>query len=337
MSDIITKNESPVNALLWTREEEELLKDWADIANKFRWLHERSSMVFRKKNNKIALPVIMISTLTGTANFGIGSLVPQSYLQTAQVVIGGANILCGILTTIQTYYKYAENTEAHYNASKLWTKFQNLIAIELAIEPSKRKNPTVFLKFCIEEYNKLKEYSPQIPHEITHEFKSIFRRKHLKLPDIHNEINPTLTYNDYLIKNSKMPTIPKSPKSIFEIESTDIETGKKTTKTDLSSPEIELENVSGISIENNIKSVEKHSTHQKHHIKNELDNLKPNVNGLINSLQKTISSTLKNKLDESRSAVRSINEPMPPKPLIKKDSIILNSDVETNKNNLKHI
>ncbi len=374
MSDILTKNDSPVNALLWTREEEELLKDWSDIANRFRWLHERSSLVFKKKNNKIALPVIVISTLTGTANFGINSLVPASFIQTAQVVIGGANIICGILTTIQTYFKYAENTEAHANAAKLWAKFQSIIAIELAIEPGKRKHPTVFLKFCIEEYNKLKEYSPQIPPEIATIFKSTFRRKNIKLPDIYDEINPTMTYSDYVSRNIKPNnnkdnseiSEPKTPSSALydsKLDIDDLEANlrripsafnhrpvkelannfrnnlKQNIKNNVKS--LDLDDISGISVEGKISEVKKATLNQKNDIQNELANIKPNVKGLISSLKANIGTALNNQINEINKNIKPIDSqsstPRSNSPQDRTNSIFINSDTEINKTNLKNI
>jgi hypothetical protein len=202
MSDIITKSDSPMTGLLWTREEEELLKDWALVANSFRWLHERAAIKFKKLNNIISLPVIIISTLTGTANFGLSSLVPTVDQTWAQIAIGGANILCGVLTTIQNYFKYAENTEAHQNASRNWSRFHRVISIELALEPNKRKVPNKFLKYCIEEYNNLREHSPIVPKDIADQFKNIFRKKNIQLPDIYDNITNAITYSDYLTKNS---------------------------------------------------------------------------------------------------------------------------------------
>lgn len=210
MSDIITMNDSPMNGVLWSREEEELLKDWALIANSFRWLHERSAIKFKRLNNRIALPVIIISTLTGTANFGLSTLVSSNDdNQTwAQIAIGGANIFCGVLTTIQTYFKYAENTEGHQNAAKNWSRFHRIISIELALQPAKRKHPSKFIRFCIEQYNELKEHSPTIPMDIASEFKSVFKKKKIDLPDIYDNISNTVTYNDYLLKkaNDLMPS-----------------------------------------------------------------------------------------------------------------------------------
>ena len=206
MSDVMNLNQEDLseNVLLWTKEQEELLKDWCDIANCFRWMHEQSSFKYKRINNQIALPVIVLSTLTGTANFGMSSLIPQPSQKIASAVIGGINIFCGVLTTIQTYFQYAENTEAHSTASKAWSKFQRIVGIELAIDRAKRKKPNEFLKYCIEEYNKLKESSPVIPSDIAHEFRVRFKRVHtVYKPDVYEHLGNTLTYNDYL---SRTPT-----------------------------------------------------------------------------------------------------------------------------------
>ena len=203
MSDIMNQEDELENQVLWTKEQEELLKDWCDIANCFRWMHEQSSFKYKRINNQIALPVIVLSTLTGTANFGMNSLIPQSAQKFASAIVGGINIFCGVLTTVQTYFKYAENSEAHGTASKMWSKLQRIIGIELAIERAKRKRPNEFLKFCIEEYNKLKETSPVIPSDIAHQFRIRFKRVHtVYKPDVYEHLGATLTYTDYLSRNA---------------------------------------------------------------------------------------------------------------------------------------
>jgi hypothetical protein len=215
MSDVMNLNQEDLseNVLLWTKEQEELLKDWCDIANCFRWMHEQSSFKYKRINNQIALPVIVLSTLTGTANFGMSSLIPQPSQKIASAVIGGINIFCGVLTTIQTYFQYAENTEAHSTASKAWSKFQRIVGIELAIDRVKRKKPNEFLKYCIEEYNKLKESSPVIPPDVAHQFRVRFKRVHtVYKPDVYEHLGNTLTYNDYLSRTPKAAAASKTPR-----------------------------------------------------------------------------------------------------------------------------
>ena len=53
----------------WKEEEEILLKQWADKAQCYQWMHTRSREIYEKKNARYTIPVIIISTITGTANF----------------------------------------------------------------------------------------------------------------------------------------------------------------------------------------------------------------------------------------------------------------------------
>ena len=57
----------------WTPEQEELLAEWAEKASGYRWLHSRSEKLYRKRNYIFTIPVIILSTLTGTANFAMDS------------------------------------------------------------------------------------------------------------------------------------------------------------------------------------------------------------------------------------------------------------------------
>ncbi len=297
----MNKEDSPENATLWTREQEELLKDWCDIANCFRWMHEESSFKYRKINNKIALPVIVLSTLTGTANFAMKSFVPDNYQQFALAVVGAINIFCGVLTTVQTYFKYAELTEGHNTAAKMWSKFQRTVGIELAIDRTKRRHPNEFLKYCIDEYNKLKETSPLIPKSIAMEFKTKFKNvKNIYKPDIYDNLGNTLTYLDYINRNEHVV----SPVELHSIRvDSDIGTMIKSRPSMFDHPPVKdlAKNFIGDQInrevrksiikgEYDVKHTEKETNHREA-IANELKNIKPNIKGLINKIQNTPGET----------------------------------------------
>ena len=53
----------------WTPEHEKILIEWADKAMCYIWLHSKSNAMFSSLNAWYTIPVIVISTLTGTANF----------------------------------------------------------------------------------------------------------------------------------------------------------------------------------------------------------------------------------------------------------------------------
>jgi hypothetical protein len=290
MSDVMNGEDSPENALLWTREQEELLKDWCDIANCFRWVHEQASFKNREINNRIALPVIVLSTLTGTANFAMKSLVAEQYQVYASAAIGGINILCGILTTIQTYFKYAENTEAHSSASKLWSKLQRVIQIELSIEPAKRKHPNEFLKYCIDEYNKLTETSPTIPPEIADEFRNKFKKVNdVFKPDIYDKLTSAQTYINYISRASSKQQIVEQKNELKNAHSNkDYSSFQKLDLaerrySDPGKPILSILKNKGILDESG--TVERVNISAKDAVKKELELIRPNIQKLIQRME----------------------------------------------------
>ena len=158
----------------WTIDHEDILIEWADKAMCFRWLHSRAHALYSKLNYNYTIPVIVISTLTGTANFA-QDRVPVAYQGYFVMIVGGFNILAGIITTIQQFLKITQLNEAHRVSGIAWDKFYRNIKIELARHPDERMHVNQILKMCKEEFDRLMETSPNIPDEIIFEFKNKFK------------------------------------------------------------------------------------------------------------------------------------------------------------------
>jgi len=180
MSDIdeelatIFENGSVVKIIEWTVEHEGILIEWADKAMCFKWLHSKAHDHFSELNTMYTIPVIVISTLTGTANFA-QDRVPLEYQSFFVMTVGGFNILAGIISTIQQFLKISQLNESHRVGGIAWDKFYRNIKIELAKHPHERKDVTKFIDFCKEEFDRLMETSPSIPEEIINEFKKTFK------------------------------------------------------------------------------------------------------------------------------------------------------------------
>jgi hypothetical protein len=179
----------------WRKEEELILKEWADKAVCYKWLHLKSYEHFRWINALYTIPVIILSTLTGTANFA-QDRVPAVYLNMYVMLIGGMNLIAGIVSTIHQYLKIAQFTESHRVAYISWEKFARKIRIELAKSPKERVGVNELLKSCGDEYDRLEEISPPINSVIVELFKKTFGEIHdLIKPDILGKINPTIIYD----------------------------------------------------------------------------------------------------------------------------------------------
>jgi len=168
-------NSAPENNNIneWSNEHEKILVEWADKAMCYRWLHARANANFSYLNAWFTIPVIIISTLTGTANFA-QSRVPYQYQDDYTMIVGFFNILAGIITTIQQFLKITQLNEAHRVSSISWDKFYRNIKIELAKHPNERMDPKHMLKICKEEFDRLMETSPNIPDKIINKFKTNF-------------------------------------------------------------------------------------------------------------------------------------------------------------------
>jgi len=173
----------------WTSAQEELLAEWSEKATCFRWLHSRSEKSYRFKNYSYTIPVIILSTLTGTANFAMDSFVPEENKQIAMACVGGVNIFAGILSTLQNFLRYAELMESHRLCEVQWSKFGRNIAVELALDPARRKPADDFLKVCRAEYDRLIEQSPPIDDPIINQFKRNFKNTDIRKPDICNGLD----------------------------------------------------------------------------------------------------------------------------------------------------
>ena len=177
-SDDGVKKSTP--RLTWTNETEALLQGWADISSCFKWMHENSFRKYSKVNNYFAIPIIILSTVSGTLNVSLQGYVPAQYLNVAQAGIGGLGIFTGILTTLQNLFKYAQLSESHNNVSIGWSKLNRNIQIELSVERSSRKDADSFIKICRSEYDRLIEQSPTIPLDIIDAFKKMFKEQNEK-------------------------------------------------------------------------------------------------------------------------------------------------------------
>lgn len=198
MEAIPTPRDLPDDIEDWSDEIEELLSEWGEVAMCYAYLHNFGQRKYKKKYHHLQIPIIILSTLTGTANFATDSYVPEAYKQGFSAGVGSLNIFCGILGTLLSFLRYAEQFEGHRIAGLAWSKLSRNIEIELSLQDKKRKPCRDFLKLCRSEYDNLLESSPNVDLDIISDFNKKFSDDYpdVRKPVICNGLKSIVPYKE---------------------------------------------------------------------------------------------------------------------------------------------
>ena len=195
----MSKENSESEELVWHEQQEKILKKWSEIGSSYRFMHDRAYLHFEKQNFRFALPVIVLSTVTGTANFAQGSF-PSAWQAYVPLFIGFLNLAAGLITTIAQFLRVSELLEGHRAASISYSKFSRNISVELSLPPDERSSAgREFIASRRTELDRLIEQSPNIPMFIVKAFGAKFAENEFMKPDI-LEIKAVDVFKDDLKK-----------------------------------------------------------------------------------------------------------------------------------------
>jgi hypothetical protein len=178
----------------WKSEEENIIKQWADKAQCYQWMHSKCRDIYQSKNAWFTIPVIIISTVTGTANFAQDRF-PDDYKEYIVMTIGTLSIIAGIITTISQFLKISELNEGHRAATISWGKFYNTLKTTVSRHPLDRLPSSEIIKIYQDEYDRMIEISPDILPKILKQFNSNFKKNtDLVKPEICSKLDTTEIY-----------------------------------------------------------------------------------------------------------------------------------------------
>jgi hypothetical protein len=194
---------------------EDLLASEGENALSFQWLHDRAEKRYSHLDTVITLPVIVFSTLAGTASIGSKSLFGDSDF--ASVGIGLVSILVGILNTVSSFFGWAKRAEGHRIASITYAKLHRFVSVELSLPRDQRLAAKDFLKQVREETDRLMETCPAIPQVVIVAFQTRFKAipQDISVPEICNglhkvDVHPVKTVHDLLTEVSMFTNSPQT-------------------------------------------------------------------------------------------------------------------------------
>ena len=186
----------------WSQPLEELVASEGEKCRGLAWINSRAENYYAKRANAIAIPVIVLSTLAGTASVGSSSLFGGE-TQISSVVIGLVSIGVGILNTISSYFSWARKAEAHRIAYLQYSKLFSIIRVEMSLPRSERQEAEQLLKQIRDGMERLAETTPSPPPSILEEF-----NRHFKDEDktISRPVEVNGLQKVFIFRNPSVPT-----------------------------------------------------------------------------------------------------------------------------------
>jgi len=171
----------------WTDPLEQLLITWAEKASGYAWLHQKSSLVFKKKNLCLSIPASIFGYVAGISVLLSNDVFSDcSHISNTPVVralIGITAISAGILSNFQEMFTFKEEAEKHRIASLRFLSFFRELSCELSLDPKYRSAPMDYITLKRFEFDKILEQSPDIPECIISQFNDKFKNLSVHKPD----------------------------------------------------------------------------------------------------------------------------------------------------------
>ena len=162
------------NNLEWSSQIEDILATEGERCRGLAWLHLRAEMTMTKYNTYVQVPVIIMSTLAGTASVGSSSLFPGNS-GIASTVIGLVSIGVGMLNTLGGFFAFAKRSESHRIAHLNYSKLYTQIGIELSLPRCERITAEAMLTKVRDTMERMAETTPNCPSYIIDQFNDKFK------------------------------------------------------------------------------------------------------------------------------------------------------------------
>jgi hypothetical protein len=201
--------DNPEVEVEWSSQLEDIVAKEGERCSGLAWLHTRAEIETSKYNTYVQVPVIILSTLAGTASVGSATLFGGSSSESG-IAIGLVSIGVGILNTLGSFFNFAKRSEAHRIAHLNYSKLATKISIELSLPRDERMKAELLLTYLRDTMERLAETTPNCPQNIIKQFNDKYKdEKEIALPI---EVNGIHKINIYRGETHALTPVGSKPK-----------------------------------------------------------------------------------------------------------------------------
>lgn len=179
---------SEASSIEWNDNLERYIAGIAEQCYGYSLLHKHSEARFAFLRNILEIPGLILSVIAGASSVGSESLFPKSF-EFSSVCIGSVVLLTTMMSSINSYFRFASRCESHRISSLLYNKEYRFLSLQLQLPRKDRIDVGKLIEQTREEINRLNEISNLIPDTIIKEFKQKYNNDKYKDVCKPSEIN----------------------------------------------------------------------------------------------------------------------------------------------------
>jgi len=231
----------PPIAHFWCEREEEYLellhKTCLELAEVYRLLYVETSKI----HNKLRLPAIILSSLSGAASFGSSSFASSSVdpLRTQQYInisIGIVNVFIAMIQTYESFKKIGETVSKSISTCVALKKLSEDIHCTVFIPPGDRDTAGImYLRDAFNRYQSIMDQAPPLDH---------VTKDHLRFKDVSNKINVEIKKQNRAMRNSQITTT-STPFTQYNVKNGRVSSDSYVSSDDRDHTNIDVNNTNG--------------------------------------------------------------------------------------------
>lgn len=142
--------------------EKQMLDGWLTGVRVLTIGHYAAAKVFEERHRNLGVPVIILSTVVGTAVFATIQTSPEPL---AQAFVGLLSLAAAILSGLQTFLGYSQLAEKHKRAAVQYSQLRRELDEFCAYPPPKEDRKAIIDDFR-KRWDALEQEAPTIPDKI---------------------------------------------------------------------------------------------------------------------------------------------------------------------------
>jgi hypothetical protein len=140
-----------------------LLRRWQFAIRLTHKAHIKASAAAERLNRAIGIPVVILSTITGTTIF---ASIDNSPSMTAKITVGLLSVTAAVLASLQTWLNYSGRAERHRSAALQYGSLRRIVEELLATFSDDHPCPSERLREIRECWDGIDSSAPALPQKI---------------------------------------------------------------------------------------------------------------------------------------------------------------------------